>query len=37
MLVLLISEHVGAVASDAFADGERGQTEFDALARRVRA
>jgi len=34
MLVLLIGEHLAAVASDEFASVQRGKTDFDALAQR---
>jgi len=34
MLVLLIGEHLGGVATDDFADSERGKTDFDTLAQR---
>ena len=35
MLALLIGQHLGGVATDDFADSERGHNEFDRLAARV--
>ena len=34
MLVLLIGEHLAAMASDEFASAQRGKSDFDTLAQR---